>query len=45
MNVVASERGSTSQSETFPITRNDARRMSGTFSRMRSKTMIVSYIE
>ena len=32
-------------SETFPITRMDARRMSGTFSRMRSKMMIVSYIE
>ena len=42
MKVVASERGRTSQIETFPITRNDARRISGTFSRMRSKTMIVS---
>ena len=45
MNVVASERGMISQSETLPITRIDARRMSGTFSRMRSKMMIVSYIE
>ena len=42
MNVVASDRGSTSHIETFPMTRNDARRISGTFSRMRSKTMIVS---
>ena len=43
MNVVASDRGSTSHIETLPITRNDARRMSGTFSRAcRSKTMIVS---
>ncbi len=29
----------------FPITRIEARRMSGTFSRIRSKMMIVSYIE
>ena len=40
MKVVASERGS--KSEMFPITRNDARRISGTFSRIRSKMMIVS---
>ena len=45
MNVVASDRGMTSHSETFPMTRIDARRISGTFSRMRSKMMIVSYIE
>ena len=42
MNVVASDRGSTSHIDTLPITRNEARRMSGTFSRMRSNTMIVS---
>ena len=45
MKVVASERGMTSHSETLPITRIDARRISGTFSRIRSKMMIVSYIE
>ena len=42
MNVVASERRIVSQSETFAIAANDVRRMSGTFSRMRSKMMIVS---
>jgi hypothetical protein len=42
MNVVASERGSTSHIDTLPMTRKDARRMSGTFSRTRSNTMIVS---
>ena len=42
MNVVASDRGIVSQSETFPITRNDDRFISGMFSRMRSKMMIVS---
>ena len=42
MNVVASERRIVSHSETFAIVANDARRMSGTFSRMRSKMMIVS---
>ena len=45
MKVVARDRGSTSHSEMFPMTRKDARRISGTFSRIRSKTMIVSYIE
>ena len=42
MNVVASERRIVSQSETFAIVANDARRMIGTFSRIRSKMMIVS---
>ena len=42
MNVVASERRIGSQSETFAIVANGARRMSGMFSRMRSKMMIVS---
>ena len=42
MNVVASERGIVSQSETLPTTRNGARFISGMFSRMRSKMMIVS---
>ena len=42
MNVVASERRIVSQSETFAIVANDARRISGMFSRMRSKMMIVS---
>ena len=42
MNVVASERRIVSQSETFVITRNDARRISGMFSLIRSKMMIVS---
>ena len=42
MKVVASERGIVSQSETFPMTRNGARFISGMFSRMRSKMMIVS---
>jgi hypothetical protein len=45
MNVVARERGMTSHNDTLPITRMDARRISGTFSRMRSKMMMVSYIE
>jgi hypothetical protein len=36
---------STSHSETFLMTRKDARRISGTFSRIRSNTMMVSYIE
>ena len=40
--VVASDLGIVSQSDTFPITRNDARFISGMFSRMRSKMMIVS---
>ena len=42
MNVVASERRIVSQSETFAIVANATRRISGTFSRMRSKMMIVS---
>ena len=42
MNVVASERRIVSQSETLAIVANDERRMSGMFSRMRSKMMIVS---
>ncbi len=42
MNVVASERRIVSHSETFAIVANDARRMIGTFSRIRSKMMIVS---
>ena len=42
MNVVARERRIVSQSETFTIVGNDARRMIGMFSRMRSKMMIVS---
>ena len=42
MNVVASERRIVSHSETFAIVANGARRMIGTFSRMRSKMMIVS---
>ena len=42
MNVVASERLIVSQSDTFAIVANGARRMSGMFSRMRSKMMIVS---
>ena len=42
MNVVASERRIVSHSETLAIVANDARRMIGTFSRMRSKMMIVS---
>jgi hypothetical protein len=42
MNVVARERRMTSQSETFVIVANDARRISGMFSRMRSKMMMVS---
>ena len=42
MNVVASERRIVSQSETFVIVANDERRISGMFSRMRSKMMIVS---
>ena len=42
MNVVARERLIVSQSETFAIVANEARRISGMFSRMRSKMMIVS---
>ena len=42
MNVVASERGIVSQSDTLGELRNDARRISGMFSRIRSKMMIVS---
>ena len=45
MNVVASERRIVSQIETFAIVANGARRISGMFSLMRSKMMIVSYIE
>ena len=42
MNDVASERRIVSQSDTFVIVANDARRMIGMFSLMRSKMMIVS---
>ena len=42
MNVVASERRIVSQSETFAIVANVEPRISGMFSRMRSKMMIVS---
>ena len=42
MNVVASERRIVSHSDTFAIVANDARRMIGMFSRIRSKMMIVS---
>src|SRR5437764_753985 len=42
LNVVASERRIVSHSEMFTIVANDARRMIGTFSRTRSKMMIVS---
>ena len=42
INVVASERRIVSQSETFAIVANGARRISGMFSRIRSKMMIVS---
>ena len=42
MNVVASERRIVSHSETFAIVAIGARRISGMFSRMRSKMMIVS---
>ena len=42
MNVVASERGIVSHSDTFVSVRNVARRISGMFSRIRSKMMIVS---
>ena len=44
MNVVARERRMVSQSETFAIVANEARvlRISGMFSRTRSKMMIVS---
>ena len=37
MNVVASERRIVSHSETFPISRNDERRIGGMFSRTRSE--------
>ncbi len=42
MNVVARERRIVSQSEMFAIVAKDDRRISGTFSRIRSKMMIVS---
>ena len=42
MNVVASERRIVSHSEMFAIVANGIRRISGMFSRMRSKMMIVS---
>ena len=42
MNVVASERRIVSQSDRFAIVANVARRISGMFSRTRSKMMIVS---
>ena len=42
MNVVASDRGIVSHSETFVICRNEPRFISGMFSRIRSKMMIVS---
>ena len=45
MSVVASERRIVSQIDTSAICANGARRISGMFSRMRSNTMIVSYIE
>jgi len=42
MNVVARERRIVSHSETLTIVANGWRRISGTFSRTRSKMMIVS---
>jgi hypothetical protein len=42
ISVVASERRIVSQSETLAIVANGARRISGTFSLIRSKMMIVS---
>ena len=42
MKVVTIDRGSVSHTETFADHANDARCISGMFSRMRSKTMIVS---
>ena len=42
MNVVANERLIVSHSETLAMVANGDRRMSGMFSRMRSKMMIVS---
>ena len=42
MNVVASDRRTVSQSDTFAIVANEARRINGMFSLTRSKTMIVS---
>ena len=42
MNVVASDRGIVSQSEMLTICRYEPRFINGTFSRMRSKMMIVS---
>ncbi len=42
MNVVANDRRIVSHSETFAIVANGCRRISGMFSRMRSKMMIVS---
>jgi hypothetical protein len=43
--LVASDRVSTSDIERFAICENVARGMRGTFSRIRSNTMIVSYSE
>ena len=42
MNVVASDRGIVSHSDTFVICRNEPRFISGMFSLIRSKMMIVS---
>ena len=42
MNVVASDRGIVSHSDTFVIWRNEPRFISGMFSLIRSKMMIVS---
>ena len=42
MKEVSSERLIVSQSDTFAIVANEARRIVGTFSRIRSKMMIVS---
>ena len=42
MNVVAIDRRIISQSDTFAISANVTRRIRGMFSRIRSKTMIVS---
>ena len=45
MNVVASDRRIVSQIETLAMVANGARRINGMFSLMRSKMMMVSYIE
>ena len=45
MNVVASERRIVSQSDTLAICAMGERRMSGMFSRTRSRMMTVSYME